>query len=110
MNKKIVSVLAGVVFAVAASPSFADQFLLHNDTHHAITNFTTKEKGEKWSSNWIKKRIKPGETWTMEFAKPGKNCVVAVNVKSDDGYVHDYDVNFCKASEIFILDDSIEYK
>lgn len=110
MKKTAVAFLTGLVFAAGASPAFADDFLLHNDTHHVLKIFVTKEKGEKWSSNWLKKGVKPGETWHMEFAKPGKNCVVAVNVKSDDGYVHDYDVNFCKATEIFILDDSIEYK
>ena len=109
MKKNVVAILAGVVFAVGASPSFADDFLLHNESGHVLKSFTTKEKGGKWSPNWLKKGVKSGETWHMEFAKPGKDCDVSVNIKSDDGYVHDYVINFCKAGEIFVMIDSIEY-
>jgi hypothetical protein len=70
-----------------------------------------RKKGERWSPNWIKtRRIKGGEFWHMDFGTNGKDCKVDVKIKSDDGYVHDYRIDFCKASEIYVMVDSIEYR
>jgi P pilus assembly chaperone PapD len=99
-----------MAFVFSTGNAFASDFLLHNETGHAITSFTTKEKSGPWSANWLKgKKIKPGDTWHMDFGNSGEACNVQLKVVSDDGYQHDYVVNFCKASEIFITVDSIEY-
>ncbi|WP_374355189.1 hypothetical protein [Chitinimonas sp.] len=104
-----IAILTTILIGLATTAQ-ANDFLLHNETGHVLTSFITREKGQKWSANWIKTRgIKGGETWHMEFANPGKNCNVDVKVRSDDGYVHDYVIDFCKASEIFVTVDSIQY-
>ncbi|MDK2125923.1 hypothetical protein [Parachitinimonas caeni] len=105
-------VLTAMIMGLAGTAANATDFLLHNETGHRLISFVTKEKGERWSPNWITTRggIKGGETWHMDFNTNGKDCKVDIKIKSDDGYVHDFRIDFCKASEIFVMTDSIEYR
>jgi hypothetical protein len=103
--------LTALLLGFSAITAQANDFLLHNETGHVLVSFVTKEKGERWSPNWIKSRgVKGGDTWHMEFNNPGKECKVDVKIKSDDGYVHDFRIDFCKTTEIFVKVDSIEYR
>lgn len=87
-----------------------NQFVLYNDSDWTITSFRTKEGNESFSNNWIKgDRIKPGDSFEMEFFEDGP-CEVEVRVTSGDGYVHDYLIDFCRAREIFIENRNISYR
>lgn len=87
-----------------------NQFVMHNDSDWTITSFRTKEGRESFSPNWIKgEKLRPGESFEMEFFEDGP-CEVEVKIISDDGYVHDYVIDFCRAQEIFIENRSVSYR
>lgn len=98
---------------LAAAPAQAKDdnvFMLHNDSDRVITSFRTKEGSEAFSNNWIRgERLLPGESMEMEFFDSGP-CDVQVRVTSEDGYVHDYQIDFCRSREIFIKNRGVSYR
>ncbi len=83
---------------------------LYNSSDWAIVKFMTQDDGEAWSGNWIPgDRLYPGESFELDRPAGGQ-CEVRVRVISDDRYMHDYLMDFCRGSEIFIENNRISYR
>lgn len=106
----VMAVLCVLSLASQASARNQNVFMMHNDSDWVITSFRTQEGNESFSTNWIKgDRLEPGDSFEMQFNEDGP-CEVRIKVTSKDGYVHDYDVDFCRAREIFIENNNISYR
>ncbi|MBI5521557.1 MAG: hypothetical protein HY910_02925 [Desulfarculus sp.] len=108
----VAAALLLAVLALAAPAQAKDDnvFMLYNDSDRVITSFRTKEGNEEFSNNWIKgDRLLPGDSFEMEFFEGGP-CEAQVRVTSEDGYVHDHVIDFCRAREIFIKNRGISYR
>ena len=72
-----------------------------NKSETAAIEFRTQEDGE-WSSNWIKDRIEPGDTFDMDFGTDKGDCEVRTQIRFTDGSYFDTDVDYCKVSTLYI--------
>jgi hypothetical protein len=72
-----------------------------NKSETAAIEFRTQEDGE-WSSNWIKDRIEPGDSFDMDFGTDSGDCEVRTEIRFTDGSYFDADVDYCKVSTLYI--------
>lgn len=103
-------ILAGLLAASVSVAHAKDswEFDVVNNSSLVADGFRTQEDG-KWSSNWLHKKIKPGETWTLDFGHSSGDCTVRTQVHFTDNTFFDYDVNYCDASNLYIYEHTIKY-
>jgi len=102
--RRALTVLAAGALALAAVPAHAGnhwKFNVVNKSETAAIEFRTQEDGE-WSSNWIKDRIEPGDTFDMDFGTDKGDCAVRTQIRFTDGSYFDTDVDYCKVSTLYI--------
>lgn len=89
-------------------------FTIHNDTDsNTIVSFYTND-GSGWSTNWLSKKIAPGDSSEMEFTKPGGKCKQKLRVGwlgKSGGEVQDDPINIdiCDATNVYLHDNKITY-
>ena len=100
-------VYLGLAVACLASPAMAAsyKFQLHNESKYAITGFETFEDG-KWST-WTGVSAAPGETQTMDWNSSEGDCVVPFRIIYKDVETEQYQVDWCKISNIRVHDDKV---
>jgi hypothetical protein len=103
--RRVLTVLAAVgAIALTTAPAHAGnhwKFAVVNKSETAAIEFRTQEDGE-WSSNWIKDRIEPGDTFNMDFGTDKGDCTVRTEIRFTDGSYFDADVDYCKVSTLYI--------
>ena len=103
--RRVLTVMAaGGAIALATAPAHAGnhwKFAVVNKSETAAIEFRTQEDGE-WSSNWIKDRIEPGDTFNMDFGTDKGDCTVRTEIRFTDGSYFDADVDYCKVSTLYI--------
>ena len=103
----------GLVFAAAVTqPSLAGdhwKFQVVNKSQTAAIEFRTQQDGT-WSSNWIKDRIEPGDTFNMDFGTDKGDCTVRTQIRFTDGTYFDADVDYCKVSTLNIFENKLTWE
>lgn len=102
------AVAAAALVLMTAVPAQAGSWVfgLENRTNETVVGFRTKEDGA-WSDNWLDTRIAPGEAFDMDFGSDEGDCVVRTQVMFADDSYFDYDVDYCKVSNLYIYSDEI---
>jgi hypothetical protein len=99
--RRVLTVMAAIgAIALATAPAHAGnhwKFAVVNKSETAAIEFRTQEDGE-WSSNWIKDRIEPGDSFDMDFGTDSGDCEVRTEIRFTDGSYFDADVDYCKVS------------
>ena len=91
-----------ITLGLAVSPALAEDFVLHNDSDYVIVTFQATIGGG-WSNNWLRgSALHPGESAAMEAIDYKGPCTVRFRVRSNDGFIHEYNGNFCKISNLYI--------
>jgi hypothetical protein len=99
---------AGAI-ALATVPAHAGshwKFSVVNKSETAAIEFRTQEDGD-WSSNWIKDRIEPGDSFDMDFGTDKGDCSVRTEIRFTDGSYFDADVDYCKVNTLYIHEDKL---
>jgi len=108
--RRVLTVLtAAGAIALATVPAHAGshwKFSVVNKSQTAAIEFRTQEDGE-WSSNWIKDRIEPGDSFDMDFGTDKGDCAVRTEIRFTDGSYFDADVDYCKVSTLYIHEDKL---
>jgi hypothetical protein len=101
-----------LIAAALASSAIAGavhwRFSLVNKSNVAALEFRTRENGQ-WSANWIKDRIEPGDRFEMDFGERRTDCLVRTEIRFADGSFFDADVDYCKASTLYVYDDKLTW-
>lgn len=104
---KTFSILTTAALLAGTSPSLASDyaFRLHNKADgYTINGFYTFQDG-RWSDNWLKGRIRPGESIGMDWYSNEGNCVVPFRVSWDDYGADDFKLDWCKGvSNVYMRD------
>src|ERR1700744_128731 len=107
-----------VLFAVAASLGLGGfsgfgrphwEFYIVNKSNVPAVEFRTQDNGE-WSSNWIKDRIEPGDKFNMDFGTDKGDCTIRTQIRFLDGTYFDADVDYCKASTLYMYDNKLTWE
>jgi hypothetical protein len=101
-----------VIGAFSASAAFAAnhwRFDIVNKSNVAIVDFRTQEKDD-WSPNWLDDLIKPGERFNMDFGTERTDCLAHTGVRLSDGSTFEADVDYCKASTLYVYDDKLTWE
>jgi len=108
--RRVLTVLtAAGAIALATVPAHAGshwKFSVVNKSQTAAIEFRTQEDGE-WSSNWIKDRIEPGDSFDMDFGTDKGDCAVRTEIRFTDGSYFDADVDYCKVNTLYIHEDKL---
>ena len=108
--RRVLTVLtAAGAIALATVPAHAGshwKFSVVNKSQTAAIEFRTQEDGD-WSSNWIKDRIEPGDSFDMDFGTDKGDCSVRTEIRFTDGSYFDADVDYCKVSTLYIHEDKL---
>ena len=108
--RRVLTVLtAAGAIALATVPAHAGshwKFSVVNKSETAAIEFRTQEDGD-WSSNWIKDRIEPGDSFDMDFGTDKGDCSVRTEIRFTDGSYFDADVDYCKVSTLYIHEDKL---
>ena len=110
--RSIATVCTGALGLGLASSAFAGEhwkFNVVNKSNVAAIEFRTQENGQ-WSSNWIKDRIEPGDTFNMDFGTDKGDCTVRTEIRFTDGTYFDADVDYCKVSTLNIFDQKLTWE
>jgi len=105
----IISAMTLGAISAAHAGAWAD-FHLHNNSNHSLIIFQTKEGGV-WGKNWLGKgdKIKPRAVYDMHFGHNEGPCTVQFHVEADDGFKYDYEADFCKATNLYITDSTVQW-
>ena len=92
---------------LAATPAAAEtyKFTMHNESQYAISGFETFEGGT-WSK-WTGVSVAPGESQSMDWNTDAGNCVVPFRIIYKDIETEQYKVDWCRISNIRVLDDKV---
>jgi hypothetical protein len=108
--RRVLTVLtAAGAIALATVPAHAGshwKFSVVNKSETAAIEFRTQEDGD-WSSNWIKDRIEPGDSFDMDFGTDKGDCSVRTEIRFTDGSYFDADVDYCKVNTLYIHEDKL---
>lgn len=85
------------------------KFKVTNKGTVAAIEFRTQENDE-WSSNWIRDRIEPGDSFDMDFGTSKGSCTVRTQIRFVDGSHFDADVDYCKVSTLYMHDDKLTWE
>jgi hypothetical protein len=98
----------GFISATSASAALAEsyKFQLHNESEYEITGFQTYED-DKWWSTWSGVSVPAGETQTMDWNSSEGDCTVPFRIIYKDIQTEQYEVNWCKISNIRVHNDSV---
>lgn len=112
------AILVGTVFicttARAAGTGYEGYFQIYNNTdNNTVVGFYTND-GEGWSTNWLSRRLAPGENAQAEFHEGNQNCDQTLQVGwlgSDGSEVLDdpIDIDICEASNVYLDDNEIYF-
>ena len=89
-------------------------FTVHNDTQgNTVVGFYTND-GSGWSTNWLSRKIGPGDDSKLEFKNSGGACKQTLRVGwagKNGNEVKDDPVNIdiCKASNVYLHDNDISF-
>ncbi|GEO80892.1 hypothetical protein ROR02_10230 [Pararhodospirillum oryzae] len=85
------------------------KFKLYNmTTQYTVNGFKTYEDGE-WSANWLDETIKPGEYADMDWNSNEGDCVVPFRVSWIGYETEQYQVDWCKVSNIYLHDNGFTW-
>lgn len=101
--------LVGAAFISTATAGAHWRFSLVNKSNVAAVEFRTRENGQ-WSANWIRDRIEPGDRFEMDFGEARADCLVRTEISFADGSFFDADVDYCKASTLYLYDDKLTWE
>jgi hypothetical protein len=101
--------LAGAAFVPTAMAGAHWRFSLVNKSNVPAIAFRTRENGQ-WSKNWITDRIEPGDRFEMDFGEARADCLVRTEISFADGSFFDADVDYCKASTLYLYDDKLTWE
>ncbi len=100
--------IAALIASGAAASAESYQFGVLNKSKLVADGFRTKESGS-WSSNWLNTKIRPGESWTLDFGHADGQCTVRTQIHFTDNTYFDYDVDYCKATNLYIYENEVQY-
>jgi hypothetical protein len=110
MVRTIAAAFLGLALTAGAAHADSWKFDVHNKSKSVVKAFRTKEDG-KWSGNWIRgDRIKPGDTFEMDFGTSEGQCVVRTQITFTDDSYFDYDVDYCNVEALYIYEDRVTGK
>jgi|SRR5580704_16504632 hypothetical protein len=98
---------AGLMGMVATSASAADtyKFTLYNHSKYPIVGFQTYENG-KWDT-WRNVGVGIDEKQAMDWNSNEGNCVVPFRIIYADVQTEQYQVDWCKISNIHVYNDRV---
>lgn len=110
-------IIAGLfgLAALAFAPTMAGaegsgawgHFTLHNQSSsYTIDGFYTNE-GDGWSSNWMSVQLAAGDSVDMEFNNKSGPCTAQFKVSwvgTGNSVVEDWQADFCKITNLYMLD------
>ncbi len=102
-----------IALAMALSgPSLAASdypFRLHNQSDGwTIDGFYTYQNG-RWSENWLRGRVAPGQSVRMNWHSNAGDCVVPFRVSWQDYGAEDFKVDWCKVSNIYMRNQGFRW-
>jgi hypothetical protein len=111
--RRDLTVLAtAAVMALASLPAHAGshwKFNVVNKSDTPAVEFRTQEDGE-WSSNWLRDRIEPGDTFDMDFGTDKGDCTVRTQIRFTDGSYFDANVDYCNVSTLYIHENKLTWE
>jgi hypothetical protein len=106
--KMLAGALIGLSLAAFAAQATASDyaFRLHNRAEgYTINGFYTYQNG-RWSPNWLRDRIRPGQSVPMDWNSNEGNCVVPFRVSWDDWGAQDFKLDWCTGVRNVYMNDS----
>jgi hypothetical protein len=104
------AILGSLLTASAASANDGDDFtfkLINKSTEPAIQFYTIRKDG-KWSGDWLKTPILPGQTRQMNFKDPtDTRCEVRTRVVFGDASEFDTSVDYCGTTAVVVTDKNL---
>lgn len=106
MKTTVGALLALSLAACAADASASDYaFRLHNRAKgYTINGFYTYQNG-RWSDNWLRDRVPPGQSVPMDWFSNEGACVVPFRVSWDDYGADDFKLDWCKSVKNVYMND-----
>jgi hypothetical protein len=102
--------IGGGLYSSAEAANAHWRFDIVNKSNVAAVEFRTQANGA-WSPNWIGDRIEPGDRFHMDFgADIGGDCSVRTEIRFTDGSFFDADVDYCKVTTLYILDNKLTWE
>ena len=102
-------VAASMLLCAPASAGSHWKFTVVNKSNTPAIEFRTQEDGE-WSSNWIKDRVEPGDTFDMDFGTDKGDCEVQTEIRFTDGTSFNTPVDYCKVSTLYLYEDKMTWE
>jgi hypothetical protein len=105
--KTTVGAMLGLSLAACAAQAMASDyaFRLHNRAKgYTINGFYTYQNG-RWSENWLRDRIRPGQSVPMDWYSNEGACVVPFRVSWDDWGAQDFKLDWCKGVRNLYMKD-----
>ena len=107
LGRMLIVAIAALGFGM--TQALAADFMLHNDSDYVIVSFQATIGGG-WSDNWMRRDVlRPGESAAMEAINYTGPCNVRFRVRSNDNFVHEYNGNFCKISNLYIHNEDASW-
>ena len=85
------------------------EFEVENRSNASIVGFRTHENG-RWSVNWIDVRIRPGDSFDMDFGTTQGDCVVRTQIRFSDGGYFDRLVDYCKITRLLVYPRELRWQ
>lgn len=110
----LLAAAASCATAQAAGTGYEGYFQIYNNTdNNTVVGFYTND-GEGWSTNWLSRRLAPGEDAQAEFHEGNQNCEQTLRIGwlgTDGGEVLDdpIDIDICEASNVYLDDNEIYF-
>lgn len=98
-----------VMLAAAGAKASDYAFTLHNRSEGWVINgFYTYQNG-RWSKNWLKYKVKAGQSVKLDWNSNDGECVVPFRVSWDGYGSDDYKVDWCKGiRNIYMLNEGFK--
>lgn len=96
---------AGLTLGLPASAGETYKFTLHNNSQYAINGFQTYEDS-KWTS-WTGVKAGPGQEIDMDWNTDSGQCTVPFRIIYRDVETEQYSIDWCKISNIYVMDDKV---